>query len=102
MSLGTLRTVRTVRTFVALALVLACASYQAPAGAQSKPIRGFPDDAVAAERAREEQFRKVPEAARLKEYMEFMAADPHTAGQLESRKIAEYAPGKFKSWGLNA
>ena len=38
--------------------------------AQVRPIRGFPDDAVAAERQREEQFRKVPDSARLKEYAE--------------------------------
>ena len=70
--------------------------------AQQPALRGFPDDGVAAERQREEQFRKVPDAARLKEYMEVMAADPHTAGQPASRKVAEYALGKFKSWGLDA
>src|SRR6186997_1601282 len=70
--------------------------------AQVRPIRGFPDDAVATERQREEQFRKVPDTARLKEYMEAMAAEPHTAGQPASRKVAEYALTKFKSWGLDA
>jgi N-acetylated-alpha-linked acidic dipeptidase len=70
--------------------------------AQERGLRGFPDDAVAAERQREEQFRKIPDAARLKEYMEAMAADPHTAGQPASRKVAEYALAKFKSWGLDA
>jgi len=70
--------------------------------AQSKPIRGFPDDAVAAERQREEQFRKVPDAARLKEYMEAMAGEPHVAGQPSSKKVADYALAKFKSFGLDA
>ncbi|MGH9384946.1 MAG: M28 family peptidase, partial [Vicinamibacterales bacterium] len=70
--------------------------------AQQPGLRGFPDDAVAAQRQREEQFRKVPDTARLKEYMEAMAADPHTAGQPASRKVAEYALAKFKSWGLDA
>jgi hypothetical protein len=37
--------------------------------AQNRPIRGFPDDAIAPQRQREEQFRKVPDSARLKEYM---------------------------------
>jgi N-acetylated-alpha-linked acidic dipeptidase len=70
--------------------------------AQSKPIRGFPDDAVAVERQREEQFRKIPDAARLKEYMEAMAGEPHVAGQPSSKKVADYALAKFKSFGLDA
>jgi N-acetylated-alpha-linked acidic dipeptidase len=70
--------------------------------AQSKPIRGFPDDAVAAQRQREEQFRKIPDAARLKEYMEAMAGEPHVAGQPSSKKVADYALAKFKSFGLDA
>jgi N-acetylated-alpha-linked acidic dipeptidase len=70
--------------------------------AQVRPIRGFPDDAVAAQRQREEQFRKIPDAARLKEYMEAMAGDPHVAGQPSSKKVADYALAKFKSFGLDA
>lgn len=69
---------------------------------QSPALRGFPDDAVAAERQREEAFRKVPDAARLKEYMEVMAADPHTAGQPGSKRVAEYALARLKSFGLDA
>ena len=70
--------------------------------AQSKAIRGFPDDAVSAQRQREEQFRKIPDAARLKEYMEAMAGEPHVAGQPSSKKVADYALAKFKSFGLDA
>ena len=70
--------------------------------AQSKPIRGFPDDAVAAQRQREEQFRKIPDSARLKEYMEAMAGDSHVAGQPSSKRVADYALEKFKSFGLDA
>jgi N-acetylated-alpha-linked acidic dipeptidase len=70
--------------------------------AQVRPIRGFPDDAVTAQRQREEQFRKIPDAARLKEYMEAMAGEPHVAGQPSSKKVADYALAKFKSFGLDA
>ena len=70
--------------------------------AQARPIRGFPDDAVAAQRQREEQFRKIPDSARLKEYMEAMAGEPHVAGQPSSKKVADYALAKFKSFGLDA
>jgi N-acetylated-alpha-linked acidic dipeptidase len=70
--------------------------------AQVRPIRGFPDDAVATQRQREEQFRKVPDSARLKDYMEAMAGEPHVAGQPSSKKVADYALAKFKSFGLDA
>ena len=86
------------------AAVLATASLLATTllSAQSPSLRGFPDDAIAEERAREAQFRAVPDSARLKEYMTFMAGEPHVAGQPASRRVAEYALDKFKSWGLNA
>jgi len=85
----------------ALATTLAVLAV-ASSHAQSKPIRGFPDDAVTAQRQREEQFRKIPDAARLKEYMEAMAGEPHVAGQPSSKKVADYALAKFKSFGLDA
>jgi len=85
-------------------LLILISSLWSPAhpGAQSRPIRGFPDDSVAAQRQREEQFRKVPDAARLKEYMEAMAGDSHVAGQPSSKRVADYALAKFKSFGLDA
>ena len=70
--------------------------------AQSAALRGFPADAVAAERQREEQFRKVPDSAKLKEYMTVMAGEPHVAGRPGSKKVADYAVQQFKSWGLDA
>jgi len=85
-----------------LGALVVIASLTSQPGAQSTPIRGFPSDAVAAERQREEQFRKVPDSARLKEYMLAMAGEPHVAGRPASRKVAEYALEKFKSWGLDA
>jgi N-acetylated-alpha-linked acidic dipeptidase len=91
---------RTLRPIVA-ALALVSIAVTVPR-AQSTAIRGFPADAVAAERQREEQLRKVPDSARLKEYMTIMAGEPHVAGRPASRKVAEYALEKFKSWGLDA
>ena len=34
--------------------------------------------------------------------MTAMAGEPHVAGRPASRKVAEYALEKFKSWGLDA
>ena len=87
--------------FVLILVVLILVS--APARrAQTGAIRGFPSDSVAAERQREEQFRKIPDSARLKEYMSAMAGEPHVAGRPGSRRVAEYALQQFKSWGLEA
>jgi len=69
---------------------------------QSPAIRGFTTDGLAAQRALEEKFRAVPDAARLRDYMKAMSAEPHVAGRPGSRKVAEYALEKFKSFGLNA
>ncbi|MEO8679891.1 MAG: M28 family peptidase [Vicinamibacterales bacterium] len=88
--------------FPLVLIVVALLGSGLPTRAQSPALRGFPDDAVAAERQREEQFRKVPDAARLKEYMEAIAHQPHVAGQPSSKRVADYALAKFKSWGLDA
>jgi N-acetylated-alpha-linked acidic dipeptidase len=87
---------------VPVCFVLAFTLAIAEPHAQNRPIRGFPDDAVSAQRQREEQFRKVPDSTRLKEYMEAMAGDSHVAGQPSSKRVADYALAKFKSFGLDA
>lgn len=69
---------------------------------QSPALRGFASDSLAAQRALEEKFRAVPDAARLREYMQAMSAEPHVAGRPGSKKVADYALEKFKSFGLNA
>lgn len=78
------------------------AGLTAPMGGQTPGLRGFTEDGSARERQLEEQFRAIPDAARLKEYMAAMAAEPHVAGQPASRRVAEYALEKFTSWGLTA
>jgi N-acetylated-alpha-linked acidic dipeptidase len=90
------------RALLSLAILTFSLLSIAHPGAQLRPIRGFPDDAVAAQRQREEQFRKIPDAARLKEYMEAIAGDPHVAGQPSSKRVADYALEKFKSFALDA
>ncbi len=87
------------RPTLVLALLL---GLQAPAIGQAPTLRGFTDDSVSAQRAREAAFRAIPDSARLRDYMLAMAGEPHVAGQPASQKVAEYALDKFKSWGLNA
>jgi N-acetylated-alpha-linked acidic dipeptidase len=92
------RSFRFLLTTLATLTLLAASTPRAQSGA----IRGFPDDALKSQREREEQFRKVPDSARLKEYMTAMAGEPHVAGRPGSKRVAEYALGQFKSWGLDA
>jgi N-acetylated-alpha-linked acidic dipeptidase len=90
--------------FSSVAAIFLCTAFvaQSPARAQSSALRGFTEDSAAAARARETQLRAVPSPERLREYMTAMAGEPHVAGRPASRKVAEYALDKFKSWGLDA
>ena len=88
--------------FSLAALLALVALAQRPVVGQAPGLRGFTSDAVAAQRALEEKFRAVPDAARLRDYMKSMTAEPHVAGRPGSKKVAEYALAKFKEFGLNA
>ena len=68
-----------------------------------EPARGFLRGQWEAQQALEERFRAVPDPSRLREYMEFMSEEPHIAGLGHgSRRVAEYALDKFRSFGLDA
>lgn len=65
-------------------------------------IRGFTGEQAAVQRGLEEKARAVPDPARLRAYMKEMTAEPHIAGSPESKRVADYALGLFKQWGLDA
>lgn len=90
------------RVAVGLAVAGLVVVAMARVSAQQAGLRGFPSDAVDAERQREEAYRKVPDASRLREHLKAMSAEPHHAGGAGSRKVAEYALQQFKAAGLNA
>ncbi len=91
---------RPVFLFSAAALALASAAAAQP---EREPARGFLAGQWEAQRGIEERFRAVPDPARLREYMAFMTAEPHVAGLGHgSRRVAEYALEKFRSFGLDA
>jgi len=82
-----------------LSFVLAGAVYaQAPAAA---PIRGFLPDQWKAQHDREEQAKAVPQAERLRIYMDRMAAKPHHAGSPGSKSVAEYLAAQLAEWGFD-
>ena len=91
------------RSLAASLLAVVCAGLlHQPLAGQATPIRGFSSEAASSQRALEERFRAIPDAARLREYMKAMSAEPHVAGRPGSKVVAEYALEKFKSFGLDA
>ncbi|MBI3208926.1 MAG: M28 family peptidase [Candidatus Solibacter usitatus] len=65
-------------------------------------IRGFPTAAAIEQRAWETKAQALPDAMRIRSYMQRMSARPHHAGSAGSREVAEYAAGLLKEWGLDA
>ena len=83
------------------ACLLLCAALAIPATPQAS-IRGFQNNQLAGEQKFETDARAATDAAHLREYVDFMAAEPHHAGSPRSKAVAEYVLGLFKQWGLNA
>jgi N-acetylated-alpha-linked acidic dipeptidase len=67
-----------------------------------QPIRGFSQDLAKTESELEDRARALPDAKRIRTYMERMSREPHHAGSPASKAVAEYALGLFKEWGLEA
>lgn len=65
-------------------------------------VRGFPAAAAKEQREQEIKARTIPDAGRIRTYMERMAAEPHHAGSPQSRAVAGYALGLLREWGITA
>ncbi|MCU1336979.1 MAG: Transferrin receptor domain protein dimerization region [Bryobacterales bacterium] len=86
-------------TLRSVPFILALAAYaQAPAVA---PIRGFTPDQWKAQHDREEQAKAIPQAERLRIYMDRIAAKPHHAGSPGSKAVADYLSTQLTEWGLD-
>jgi len=72
----------------------------APA-ADAPPLQGFSPDSATTERAWEAKFQAVPNADRLREYMQRLSARPHHVGAPYDKDNAEWILSKFKEWGLD-
>ena len=83
----------------ALPFLLTLAAYaQAPPVA---PIRGFTADQWKPQHDREDQAKTIPQAERLRIYMDRMAAQPHHAGSPGSKAVADYLAAQLSDWGLD-
>ena len=87
------------RSFSTLFAFAALAAYaQAPAAA---PLRGFPSGQWKIEHDLEEQAKAVPQAERLRIYMDRIAAKPHHAGSPGSKAVADYLAAMLMDWGFD-
>lgn len=84
-------------TLRSLSFLLAIAAYaQAPSAA---PIRGFLPGQWKAQHDLEQQAKDIPQAERLRIYMDRMAAKPHPAGSPGSKAVADYLSAQLAEWG---
>ncbi|MGA8028502.1 MAG: transferrin receptor-like dimerization domain-containing protein [Bryobacteraceae bacterium] len=82
--------------------LLLSAGLSFPLYAQSGSIRGFLIKDTPDEQKLERQAQDVSDPTRLRQYMEFMAGEPHNAGSPRSKAVAEHILGMFQKWGLDA
>lgn len=68
---------------------------------QTTGIRGFSPDDARIQREQEAKAKSLADSARVRSYIDRMSKEPHAAGSPESRRVAEYAAGLMKEWGLD-
>ena len=83
-------------------VVFAALSPVAHSQSSSTNIRGFLMKDIPDEQKLEQQAQAVPDPGRMRQYMNFMAGEPHHAGSPRSKAVAEYLLGSLKGWGLDA
>jgi N-acetylated-alpha-linked acidic dipeptidase len=66
------------------------------------PLRGYTVEHSAAEVQWEQQFREIPDAARLRENSRRLSARPHHVGSPYDKDNAEWLLAQLKSYGLDA
>ena len=70
--------------------------------ADESTLTGFSADASRAERQWEEKFKAIPSPRLMRDYMQRLAARPHSVGTPYDQDNAEWLLAKFKEFGLDA
>ena len=86
--------------FLALACAL-CLLSQSPDDG-SAAMRGYSPQSARIQAEWEVKYRAMPDAARLRAYVERLSARPNQLGSAYDRANAEWILAQFKSWGLDA
>src|SRR5215469_8160324 len=68
----------------------------------STPLQGFTASSAQQERALESEFRAIPNADNLREYMRLMSSHPHHVGSPWDKQNAEWMLARFQEWGWDA
>ena len=68
----------------------------------SAAMRGYSPESARIQAGWEVKFRALPDAARLRAYVERLSARPHHLGSPYDKANAEWILAQFKSWGLDA
>jgi len=89
------------RRHATLALILLAAAALLTAG-EDTPLTGFTPARSRAQRALEEKFLAVPDAARAEADHRTLTAEPHVAGSPADRRTAEFVLEAFRQAGLDA
>jgi len=73
----------------------------APPALAQAPLRGYPQDEWKARKEFEDKVRAIPQAERIRIYMEHIAAHPHAAGSAGSKAVSDYLAAQLKDWGFD-
>jgi N-acetylated-alpha-linked acidic dipeptidase len=90
------------RSVFAILLCLAALLPLSAASPDDEALYGFTTSSSRAERDLESQFRKIPDAKKLRDSMQRLSARPHHVGSPYDKQNAEWILSQFKSWGLDA
>src|SRR5215470_7874878 len=90
------------RVFFPLLIAATLSAQNAPQPAASAPLGGYSAQTSQDERKWEEEFRKLPEPQRMRQYMQRLSARPHHVGSPYDKDNAEWLMNTFKSWGLDS
>lgn len=86
-----------------LAAVTLLVSSVASIRAQSSgDLPGFLPPHVAPERALEQKFRGIPDAAHAESDLRYLTSEPHLAGTEASHRVAEWLRDQYQSYGFDA
>jgi N-acetylated-alpha-linked acidic dipeptidase len=92
--------VRNIGRLSAAAFVISLAAVWLSAQSVQPRIRGFSDEASAAEAARERDFKAMPSAKAAEADFDIMTAEPHHVGSPYEIKLADYIADTFKQLGF--
>ena len=73
-----------------------------PGGQNDTPLRGFAPSRAADERALEQKFLSIPDAARAEANLRHLTSEPHAAGTEASHRVAQWLLEQYRSFGFDA